>query len=101
MLVDYIGEEYAVDFFVDEILYVAVYQFGGEANVVGHNGVERLFVIGESRQVGEYHPNTAVGKERVPKGVVFIQVQHPGDSHNWAALCRSFPVEQQLVFERI
>ena len=78
---------------------MAVYQFGGETDIVGHHhaGIPLIgFVVGG---IGQAHPQAATRKESMPKGIVLEHIQATGYADGQCTIRgRARTVEQQLLF---
>ena len=80
MLVEHAWVEDGFDTLVDEPLDMTVGQLGGVALGLGRNGLHAKLVNPAGREGGQHHPEAQFLEERGPEGVVFVQIQHPGNT---------------------
>lgn len=59
---------------------MAVHQFGGKADVVGHDGTQPAFVQFVVRWTGENDAETALGEKRLPEREVLVHAQAARDA---------------------
>ena len=57
-----------------------VYELGGETDVVGHYRSQRLLIVGIGRFRREDNLEATSAQERVPEGVILVDVQGPRDA---------------------
>ena len=96
--VDHIGHEDPVHPLPDQVVDVAVDQFGREADVVAHHIVDPAFVVLEGGGIGQLDLQAAGGEQGMPEGIILVDVQAPGDPDDPLGILVYRTVEEQLVF---
>ena len=80
VLVEHAGMEDGLDPAADQPLHMAVGQLGGVALGFRGDGFHTQLVKLSVGQGGQRHPEAQLPEEGGPEGIVFVEVQHPGDA---------------------
>ena len=94
--------EDAVDALFQEVLDVAVDQFGRVAGRVRRDRVHGLFKQGLRRRVREDDGVAEFGEEREPEGIVFVHIEDPRDTDGAARrIFYGLVAEEQVIFDLV
>ena len=81
MLVEHAGVENGLDAFIDKPLHMAVGELGGVALGFRGDGLHAQLVNFSVGLGGENHPKAQFPEECRPEGVIFVHIQHSGDTN--------------------
>ena len=84
ILIEHARVENGGDPLLHQPLHVAVGQLGGIALRLGGDGFHAHLVDGAGGEGRYHHPEAQLPEEGGPIGIVFVQVQHPGDADDAA-----------------
>ena len=97
------GVEDAVYAFFQQVFDVPVDEFGRIAGRIGGNRVHGLFKQLLGGRVGQDDGVAQLGEEGKPEGIIFVHVQHAGNTDGTAGtlLQRFVPIEQEIVLDLV